>query len=124
MLFKPYSLDLNRIKRTTHKQVFLRQMQHVVFWAALVGQIAPICSKGRNSRLPFALETMLGVYFMQRWFSLSGLMLEEAFFDTPLYREFFHLVVYVRLPAWRESRPALLVIGWKTTSWPIGDWPP
>ena len=35
---------------------------------------------------------------MQQWFSLSDPAMEEAFFDTPLYREFAQLDAFGRLP--------------------------
>ena len=35
---------------------------------------------------------------MQQWFTLSNPGMEEAFFDTPLYREYAHLEEYSRLP--------------------------
>nr|CBA32602.1 hypothetical protein Csp_D32970 [Curvibacter putative symbiont of Hydra magnipapillata] len=38
------------------------------------------------------------VHFMQQWFTLSDPAMEEAFFDTPLYREFAQLEEYGRLP--------------------------
>ena len=41
---------------------------------------------------------MLLVHFMQQWFSLSDPAMEEAFFDTPLYREFAKLEELTRLP--------------------------
>jgi IS5 family transposase len=41
---------------------------------------------------------MLRIHFMQQWFSLSDPGMEEAFFDTPLYREFAQLPALGRLP--------------------------
>ena len=95
---KQNSLDLSLCTRKTRKQVFLQQMESVVPWAALVELIAPYYSEGRSGRPPFALETMLRVHFMQQWFSLSDPAMEEAFFDTPLYREFAQLDAFGRLP--------------------------
>ena len=95
---KQSSFDLNLSTRKTRKQVFLQQMETVVPWAALVELITPYYSEGRNGRPPFALETMLRVHFMQQWFSLSDPAMEEAFFDTPLYREFAQLDTFGRLP--------------------------
>ena len=95
---KQSSFDLNLATRKTRKQTFLQQMETVVPWAALVELIAPYYSEGRNGRPPFALETMLRVHFMQQWFSLSDPAMEEAFFDTPLYREFAQLDAFGRLP--------------------------
>ena len=31
---------------------------------------------------------MLRIHCMQQWFALSDLCMEEAFFDTPVYRQF------------------------------------
>jgi len=97
-IMKQNSLDLSLCTRKTRKQVFLQQMESVVPWAALVELIAPYYCEGRSGRPPFALETMLRVHFMQQWFSLSDPAMEEAFFDTPLYREFAQLDAFGRLP--------------------------
>jgi transposase, IS5 family len=48
--------------------------------------------------IAFSLQTMLRVHFMQQWFTLSDPGMEEAFFDTPLYREFAQLEEFGRLP--------------------------
>ena len=95
---KQASLELDLSARKTRKREFLEQMERVVPWAALVELIAPYYPEGKNGRPPFALETMLRVHFMQQWFSLSDPAMEEAFFDTPLYREFAQLEAFGRLP--------------------------
>jgi IS5 family transposase len=41
---------------------------------------------------------MLRTHFMQQWFTLSDPAMEEAFFDTPLYREFAQLEEFERMP--------------------------
>jgi len=90
------NLDLNLKK--TRKREFLEQMEQVVPWAALVELIAPYYPQGRTGRPPFSLLTMLRIHFMQQWFTLSDPGMEEAFFDTPLYREFAQLDEFSRLP--------------------------
>lgn len=90
------NLDLNA--RKTRKREFLEQMEQVVPWAALVELIAPYYPEGRTGRPPFSLTTMLRVHFMQQWFTLSDPAMEEAFFDTPMYREFAQLPELSRLP--------------------------
>ncbi len=92
------SLNLNLSKKKTRKQEFLEQMEKVVPWAALVERIAPYYPEGRQGRPPFSLQTMLRVHFMQQWFTLSDPAMEEAFFDTPLYREFAQLQELERVP--------------------------
>ena len=89
-------MDLNLKK--TRKQVFLEQMEQVVPWADLVELIAPYYPEGKTGRPPFSLHTMLRTHFMQQWFTLSDPGMEEAFFDTPVYREFAQLEQFVRLP--------------------------
>ena len=98
---KQASLDLNLIvrkTRKTRKQVFLDQMDKVVPWDELLDLIAPYYSEGKVGRPPFALQTMLHTHFMQQLFSLSDQAMEEAFLDTPLYRDFAQLPAFGRLP--------------------------
>ena len=95
---KQTTLNLDLSAKKTRKQVFLEQMDQVVPWAALVELIAPYYPEGRTGRPPFSLMTMLRVHFMQQWFALSDPAMEEAFFDTPLYREFAQLEEFARLP--------------------------
>ena len=95
---KQTDLGLTLTTKRTRKGEFLAQMERVVPWADLVDLIAPYYPEGKNGRPPFALETMLRVHFMQHWFSLSDPAMEEAFFDTPLYREFAQLSAHGRLP--------------------------
>jgi IS5 family transposase len=92
---KQASLKLNLNVKKTRKQVFLEQ---VVPWAALVELITPYYPQGKTGRPPFSVQTMLRVHFMQQWFTLSDPGMEEAFFDTPLYREFAQLEEFGRLP--------------------------
>lgn len=84
--------------RQTRKAIFLEQMDRVVPWSRLVDLIAPHYPAGRTGRPPFEIETMLRTHFLQQWFNLSDPAMEEAFFDTPLYREFVGLADNVRLP--------------------------
>ena len=95
---KQTALDLNLSLKKTRKCEFLEQMNQVVPWAALVELIAPYYPQSRTGRPPFSLETMLRIHFMQQWFTLSDPAMEEAFFDTPLYREFAQLDEFARLP--------------------------
>ena len=91
-------LNLSLSLKKTRKQVFLEQMDQVVLWAALVELIAPYYPEGRTGRPPFSLLTMLRIHFLQQRFTFSNPGMEEAFFDTPLYREFAQLEEFGRLP--------------------------
>ena len=95
---KQATLGLNLDIKKTRKRQFLEQMDQVVPWAALVELIAPYYPQGHTGRPPFSLQTMLRTHCMQQWFSLPGPAMEEAFFDTPLYREFAQFQEFGRLP--------------------------
>lgn len=95
---KQATLDLKLTVKKTRKREFLEQMDKVVPWGSLIELIAPFYPEGRTGRPPFALETMLRTHFLQQWFTLSDPGMEEAFFDTPLYREFAKLEEFGRMP--------------------------
>ncbi len=94
---KQSSLDLNLSTRKTCKQELLAQTDRVVPWAALVELIAPCYPEGKNGRPPFARETMQCIHYMQQWFTLSDLAMEEALLDTLIYREFAGLDAHGRM---------------------------
>ena len=92
------SLGASLSDRKTRKAIFLEQMDHVVSWSRLLDLIAPSYPACRTRRPTFELGTMLRTHFMQQWFNLSDPAVEEAFFNTPLSREFVGLHDNVRLP--------------------------
>ena len=53
--------------------------------------------EGKRGRPPVAAEAMLRIHFMQRWFRLLDLAMEEALHDVPLFREFAGLGWDIRL---------------------------
>ena len=95
---KQAALDLNLNVKKTRKREFLEQIDKVVPWSALVELIAPHYNESKKGRPPFSPETMLRTHFLQQWFTLSNPSMEEAFFDTPLYREFARLEEFACLP--------------------------
>ena len=54
--------------------------------------------EGKTGRPPVSLQPLLRVRFLQQWLTLSDHGMEEAFFDTPLYRMFAKLQECGRLP--------------------------
>ena len=79
-----------RKTKRTRKREFLDEMNLVVPWSELVALIAPHTPKPgtKGGRPPFAVETMLRLHFLQQWFNLSDPGMEEALYDTPMFREF------------------------------------
>lgn len=95
---KQFALPLNLSQRRTRKREFLDAMDRAVPWTALLALITPLAPRKRTGRPPFALEAMLRIHFLQQWFGLSDVAMEEALFDVPLYREFAGLGGMSRLP--------------------------
>ena len=95
---KQQDLGLNLSTRRTRKAVFLDEMELVVPWTELVALIASHAPKKSTGRPPFAAETMLRIHFLQQWFGLSDLAMEEALFEVSLYRDFAGLGSTERIP--------------------------
>ncbi|WP_419341341.1 IS5 family transposase [Achromobacter sp. PD1] len=91
-------LGLNLSTRRTRKAVFLDEMDLVVPWTELLSLIAPHTPRAKTGRPPFELATMLRIHFLQQWFGLSDLAMEEVLFETALYREFVGLSSVERIP--------------------------
>ena len=95
---KQAELGLNLSTRRTRKAVFLDEMELVVPWRELIALIAAASPVATTGRPPFAHETMLRIHFLQQWFGLSDLAMEEALFEVSLYRDFAGLSSAERIP--------------------------
>ncbi len=95
---KQSDLGLDLSNRRTRKQVFLDEMERVVPWQAFLALIAPHAPVKATGRKPFPVETMLRIHFLQQWFGLTDVAMEEALYDVPLYRQFAGLGGISRLP--------------------------
>ncbi|WP_088509275.1 IS5 family transposase [Burkholderia ubonensis] len=91
-------LNLDLTNGRTRKRTFLDEMECVVPWKEFVELIAPHAPTKATWRRPFPIEAMLRVHFLQQWFGLSDVAMEEALYDVPLYREFAGLGGMSRLP--------------------------
>ena len=95
---KQQDLGLNLSTRRTRKAAFLQEMNLAVPWWQLLALIEPHAPTAKTGCPPFELETMLRIHFLQQWFGLSDVAMEEALFDTPLYRDFSGLGSAQRMP--------------------------
>ena len=95
---KQADLGLDLTSRKTRKGKFLDEMNRVVPWAQLLALIEPHAPRKERGRPPFGAEVMLRIHFLQQWFGLSDVAMEEALFDVPLYRQFAGLSGMSRLP--------------------------
>jgi len=82
--------------KRTRKREFSDEMNQVVPWSELVALIALIAPfaparSAKTGRPPFPVETMLRIHFLSQGFNLSAPVMEEALYDTPMFREFADL---------------------------------
>jgi IS5 family transposase len=84
------SLDYAAKKKRTKRDVFLAEMAGVVPWAALEAVIDPHYPRTgpQGGRRPFPLATMLRIYSLQQWYTLSDPGAEEALYDIQSMRAF------------------------------------
>jgi len=66
-------------------------MDSTIPWTRWVGLIEPHYYTGKKGRKPKSLETMLRMYLLQVWFSLSDEGVEDAIYDSYAMRTFMGL---------------------------------
>ncbi len=96
MMQKTLGLDFSN--RKTRKRVLLDEMERAAPWTELLALISPHAPVAKTGRPPIPIESMLRIHFLQQWFGLSDVAMEEALFDVPLYREFAGLGGMRRIP--------------------------
>ena len=84
------SLDFAAKKKRTKRDVFLAEMAAIVPWSMLEALIEPHYPKlgPQGGRRPFPLSTMLRIYCLQQWYTLSDPGAEEALYDIHSMRAF------------------------------------
>jgi IS5 family transposase len=75
----------------SRRERFLDTMDATIPWTVWVGLIEPFYYSGKKGRKPKNLETMLRMYLLQVWFSLSDEGVEEAIYDSYAMRRFMGL---------------------------------
>jgi len=78
-------------KRKTRREEFLAMMDKVIPWNEWVAIISPYYPSGKRGRPVRGIETMLRMYFLQIWFSLSDEMTEESIYDSHAMRKFMRV---------------------------------
>lgn len=87
-------IEYGNRRRVSRREKFLDTMDQTVPWQAWVGVIEPHYYQdrgGKRGRKPVPLETMLRMYLLQVWFSLSDEGVEEAIYDSYAMRRFMGL---------------------------------
>jgi IS5 family transposase len=78
-------------RRVSRREQFLQTMDATIPWVLWVRLIEPVYYVGAKGRKPKPVETMLRMYLLQVWFSLSDEGVEEAIYDSYAMRRFMGL---------------------------------
>ncbi len=74
--------------KTTRRALFLSEMDCAVPWSKLCKLIEPYYPKTGSGRPPVLLERLLRVYFLQHWFKLSDMAVNDALYESISMRSF------------------------------------
>lgn len=75
-------------RRVTKREQFLGMMNGIIPWDAWISMIKPFYPDGMHGRSVRGIETMLRMYLLQVWFSLSDEGVEDAICDSDAMRRF------------------------------------
>jgi IS5 family transposase len=87
-------IEYGNRRRTSRREQFLETMEVTVPWVVWVGLIEPYYytdRPGKRGRKAKPVETMLRMYLLQVWFSLSDEGVEDAIYDSYAMRRFMRL---------------------------------
>jgi len=87
-------IEYGNRRRVSRREQFLETMSATIPWGTWVGVIEPhyySAGPGKKGRRAKPIETMLRMYLLQVWFSLSDEGVEEAIYDSYAMRRFMGL---------------------------------
>ena len=87
-------IEYGNRRRVSRREVFLEKMDATIPWSVWVGVIEPYYYRdrpGKTGRKAKPVETMLRMYLLQVWFSLSDEGVEDAVYDSYAMRRFMGL---------------------------------
>ena len=87
-------IEYGNRRRVSRRERFLQMMDDTIPWAVWVGLIEQhyyTDTPGKRGRKAKPIETMLRMYLLQVWFSLSDEGMEEAIYDSYAMRRFIGL---------------------------------
>lgn len=87
-------IEYGNRRRVSRREKFLETMNATIPWVTWVGLIEPhyfVDTPGKRGRKAKPIETMLRMYLLQVWFSLSDEGVEDAVYDSYAMRRFMGL---------------------------------
>jgi IS5 family transposase len=87
-------VEYSNRRRVSRREQFLDTMDATIPWVAWTGLVEPFYFQdrpGKTGRRAKPIETMLRMYLLQVWFSLSDEGVEDAIYDSYAMRRFLRL---------------------------------
>ena len=84
-------IEYSNRKRITKKEEFLNNMDEIIPWDHWINLIREHYPSGKRGRPPRGIETMLRMYLLQNWFTLSDEGVEDAIYDSYAMRNFMRM---------------------------------
>lgn len=78
-------------KKTTRRSEFLNRMDKIIPWNKIIDLIKPFYYNNKTGRKATELETILRMYFLQNWFSLSDGAIEDEIYDSLAMKDFMKI---------------------------------
>ena len=76
-------------KKLTRRDLFLAKMSDIGPWTQLITIIELRYPRhGKRGRPPFGNDRMLRMYFIQQWYGLADVAVEDAIYDSQALRNF------------------------------------
>ena len=112
-------------KKKTKREEFLEIMDEIIPWEEWVSLVVPHYPTGKRGRPPIEIETMLRMYLLQCWFSLSDEGVEDAIYDSYAMRKFMGINFFEQdVPdcctfgiCWRRRASASCFLTQSTAAW-------
>ena len=84
-------LEYANQKLKTKRDEFLEIMEELIPWDERCAVVAPYYPSGKRGRPTRGIETMLRMYLLANWFSLSDEGVEDAIYDSYAFRKFVQI---------------------------------
>lgn len=84
-------LEYGNVKKRTRREEFLGAMEEIVPWERFCEIVEPYYYKNKTGRKAKEIETMLRMYHLQIWFSLSDELTEEGIYDSRAMHNFMKI---------------------------------
>jgi len=84
-------IEYGNRRKKTRRETFLETMDAIIPWERLCSLIEPHYYHNQTGRPPIGIETMLRMYLLQIWFSLSDELTEEGIYDSRAMHDFMGL---------------------------------